>query len=53
MTVRGSPRTMHEVAWVPKDPPRVIWVREGLKKTDYLVILIKRVGGYLTEITTS
>ena len=28
-------------------------IREGLKKTDYLVTLIKRVGGYLAEITTS
>ena len=27
--------------------------REGLKKTDYFMTLIKRVGGYLAEIPTS
>ena len=31
-----------------------IWLREGLKKNpDYFMTLIKRVGGYLAEITTS
>ena len=28
-------------------------LREGLKKTDYFMTLIKRVGGSLAEITTS
>ena len=28
-------------------------LREGLKKTDYLVTLIQRVGEYIVEITTS
>ena len=27
--------------------------KDSKKKTDYLVTLIKRVGGYLAEITTS
>ena len=30
-----------------------IFVREGVKKTDYLVTLIKKVGRYLAEITIS
>ena len=34
---------------------KIFFIREGFKKkqTDYLVTLIKRVGGYLAEITTS
>ena len=28
-------------------------LRRGLKKTDYFMTLIKRVGGYLAEIATS
>ena len=30
-----------------------IQVRDDFKKTDYLMTLIKRVGGYLAEITIS